>query len=779
MKLSPFSRNATAAAAALALFSQLPTQPARAADTAAATDSPTTPSPTITLDQVVVTATRTAVPLSEAPANVYVTTDAEFSKFNAYRLADVVADIPGLYFRGSPFGDTTPGSGQGGVTLRGISNSRTLVLLDGQPLNSGYSNGVNWSSVSLDDVARIEVVAGAFSSLYGGTAMGGVINVISRVPDHRELITHLGGGGGDVPQWGGGFVYRDVLGHGIAFSFGASYRNNDSYVGDYVVKSPSVGAPPTATPVTGAVATLAPTGGASYLVGDKGKRPWNQWNAFGKVYIDVGSTGKLITGYSFDRYMMGYTPYTSYLSNASGQPVVSGTVTFANPSPVNFSVNESDFLVLQPASESTRRFYANYEQSLPAEAHLNVSVGQEYFTNYYVAPTTGVASYASGQGTLTDSPNSVTDFDAHITIPIVGAQELIGGASLQANALHRKNSDLADWRNPLSAVSTYYDSSGRSQTWGYYAQDRISLAKPLTLYLGARFDDWFVHGRATQTPTASQPNLAASNATFPQRSASQVSPKAALVWRASKEVTFRASAGTAFRTPTLLDLYVPGFTTKTGPTGIRVTEADPNLKPENMRTGEVGTDISLPTGTKFTLTGYDTDLRDLIYQKTIISGTANDLNQTINAGAARILGMESTLRQSLGEGFALTSSFAYTNAKLTRNDAAPATVGRRLTDVPLITSAAGVEWSKGKFSTDAELRYYSHVYPRGDDVNATNTSGVFGSYDAYTVVNAKVAYSLSSTMRLSLACDNLLNRVYYSYYKQPGRSWFVELTSKL
>ena len=744
---------------------------------ASATVASSNPDP-VQLENFVVTATRTAVSASEAPANVYVTTTEDFAQKNVFRLADVLADVPGLYFRGSPFGATTPGSGQGGISMRGISNTRTLVLVDGQAINSGYSNGVNWSGISLDDVARIEVVPGAFSSLYGGNAMGGVINVISRVPDHREVITHAGYGGGAVTQWGSGVTYRDVIAPGFAFSLGLSYRDNQSYVGDFVIKSPTAGTAAGTIPGTGAVSTLSPTGGASYKIGDKGKRPWDQWNAFGKLYVDVGASGKLVTGYSYDRYLTSYTPYTSYLLNASGQPVVNGTVAFNDPAPLRFAVAETDFLVLQPSSEGTRRYFANYTQLLANRAQFNVSAGHERFSNYYVTARSSVGTYADGPGTLTDSPSTRTDFDAHLTLPLFERHELVAGVALQQSALHRVNSDLAHWRDPASTVSAYYDSSGRSQTWGYYLQDRISVGRDFTVYLGGRFDDWHVHGRATQTPTAAQPALPASNNVYPRRGESKFSPKAALVWRANSALTFHASAGTAFRTPTLIDLYVPGFTTKTGPVGVRVTQADPNLKPETLRTAELGANLTLTGGTKFTLTGYDSDLRDLIYQKVIISGTTNDLNQAINAGAARILGLESTVDQPLGAGFAVHGGLAYTNAKLTKDDATPAAVGRRLGDVPLVTSSAGLAWTHGRFFANGSVRYYSHVYPRTDDINASTVNGVFGAYDAYAVVNLKLAAAVTDHTRVSLAFDNLLDRKYYAFYLQPGRTWFLEVTSK-
>ena len=76
------------------------------------------------------------------------------------------------------------------------------------------------------------------------------------------------------------------------------------------------------------------------------------------------------------------------------------------------------------------------------------------------------------------------------------------------------------------------------------------------------------------------------------------------------------------------------------------------------------------------------------------------------------------------------------------------------------------------------MRYYSHVYPRTDDVNTSTVNGVFGAYDAYAVMNLKLAAAITQNTKVSLAFDNLLDRKYYAFYLQPGRTWFFEITSK-
>ena len=734
---------------------------------------------TTALEKYVVTATRTAVSVAESPANVYLVDADQIAKRTTFRIGDALAEVPGLYFRGSPFGINTPGAGQGGVTMRGISDKRTLVLVDGQPINSAYSTGVNWSGIPMDDIARIEAVPGAFSSLYGGNAMGGIINVFTKIPDRREVIVRAGGGGGDVPQYGAGFVYRDLLPLNLALTVGASFQDNHSYVGDLIVKTTTAGAGTGSIPVTGAIPTLSPSGAPGYVIGDKGKRPWRQTNAFTKLHIPLGTSGKLTAGYAFDRYETGFTPYTTYLRNAAGAPVALGTVTFNDPAPLRFTLVESEYLVLTPSSEDTRRFYANYDQVLPGGTRLEVTAGRKLFGSFFTSPRTGVATYAGGPGTISNSPSIRDDFTAQFAAKLGAHHELVAGLALQKNSFHRENADLANFRNPDAWTSVYYDATGRNSTWGYFAQDRIALSPSLTLYVGGRYDDWTTRGRAQQKPTADQPALVPANNTYPARGATAFSPKASLVWRANKDLTLRASAGTAFRTPTLLDLYAPGFTTKTGPVGIRVTEADPNLKPETLKTAELGADYTFRASkTHVTLTGYVNELRDLLYQKAIISGTANDLNRNINAGAARILGLESTLRQPLGAGFELSGSFSYTDTEITKNDATPASVGKRLGDVPLLQSSASLGWSNRRFSADLVARHSSHVYPRSDDLNTSTVNRVMGSYDTYVVTDLKVGVQLVRGIRANLSVTNLLDREYFQFYRQPGRSWFLELTSK-
>jgi len=79
--------------------------------------------------------------------------------------------------------DSTPN-----IRVRGFKGDQyTLVLIDGQPLNDAYTGGVEWGMLPVEDIERIEVIRGAGSALYGGNAMGGVINIITKIPEKLEF----------------------------------------------------------------------------------------------------------------------------------------------------------------------------------------------------------------------------------------------------------------------------------------------------------------------------------------------------------------------------------------------------------------------------------------------------------------------------------------------------------------------------------------------------------------------------------------------------------------
>ena len=131
------------------------------------------------LSEVVVTATRLPAVVAETPGARVI--DGEtIERRGAVFAADILADVPGLSVtRTGAFG------GAAQVRMRGANPGKTLVLVDGAPINdpSDISGGYDFGAFELADIDRIEVLSGPQSSLWGSDAIGGVIAFTTREID--------------------------------------------------------------------------------------------------------------------------------------------------------------------------------------------------------------------------------------------------------------------------------------------------------------------------------------------------------------------------------------------------------------------------------------------------------------------------------------------------------------------------------------------------------------------------------------------------------------------
>lgn len=143
-------------------------------------------------ETIIVTATRTEIPLSDAivPVTVITREDIELS------LATDLADI--LRFQAGIDIGRNGGPGQAtSVFMRGTESNHTLVLMDGVRMNPGTLGGAAVQHIAPEIIERIEIVKGARSALFGTDAIGGVINIITRRADAAFLETAVGAGSFD------------------------------------------------------------------------------------------------------------------------------------------------------------------------------------------------------------------------------------------------------------------------------------------------------------------------------------------------------------------------------------------------------------------------------------------------------------------------------------------------------------------------------------------------------------------------------------------------------
>ncbi|MCS6626288.1 TonB-dependent receptor [Roseibacterium beibuensis] len=140
------------------------------------------------LDEVVVTATRLPAIVADTPGARVIDRET-IDRRGAVFAADILSDVPGLsVVRSGAFG------GVAQVRMRGASPGKTLVLVDGVPVNdpAEVNGAFDFSGLELSDIARIEVLSGPQSSLWGSDAIGGVIAFTTRELDGRAVEAEAG-----------------------------------------------------------------------------------------------------------------------------------------------------------------------------------------------------------------------------------------------------------------------------------------------------------------------------------------------------------------------------------------------------------------------------------------------------------------------------------------------------------------------------------------------------------------------------------------------------------
>lgn len=181
--------------------------------------------PVFMLEEIVVTATRYRDKIRNIPANVTVITASDIEKSSANNIVDLLSAEGGLVQRGFLGNDK-----KAGVDIRGMgetSVSSVLVLVDGIRINPADMAGPDFSTLSLDQVERIEIIHGAGSVLYGDGAVGGVINIITKPAGGKT--------GGLVRLEGGSYQYEKTtcLARGsfdnLHFSVIGNYSDTDGY----------------------------------------------------------------------------------------------------------------------------------------------------------------------------------------------------------------------------------------------------------------------------------------------------------------------------------------------------------------------------------------------------------------------------------------------------------------------------------------------------------------------------------------------------------------------
>lgn len=130
------------------------------------------------LNEVVVSATRTEKPIIEIPRSVSVISREQLNKLMYNSVGELLSSEQGIYVVGA---GQTPGSVQS-LFMRGANSNQMVILIDGVRITdpSTPNSVIDLSELSLTSVEQIEIIRGSHSTAYGGAAVGGAINIVTR-----------------------------------------------------------------------------------------------------------------------------------------------------------------------------------------------------------------------------------------------------------------------------------------------------------------------------------------------------------------------------------------------------------------------------------------------------------------------------------------------------------------------------------------------------------------------------------------------------------------------
>ncbi|MFD2571978.1 TonB-dependent receptor domain-containing protein [Spirosoma soli] len=170
------------------------------------------------LDEIVVTSTRSTRTIDDEPTRVEVIAAEELEEktnMNAANITMVLRETPGIQVQ-----QTSATSANQTFRIQGLDGRYTQLLQNGLPLYSGFASGLSLLQIPPLDLKQVEIIKGSQSTLYGGGAIAGIVNLVTKEPgSERENLLLLNGTSGGGLDLNGFFSGRgDNLGYTLYLS---------------------------------------------------------------------------------------------------------------------------------------------------------------------------------------------------------------------------------------------------------------------------------------------------------------------------------------------------------------------------------------------------------------------------------------------------------------------------------------------------------------------------------------------------------------------------------
>ena len=666
------------------------------------------------LDEMVVSATRSEKKLLDTAASVSVITDKDLNQMHINNLDEAFVKIPGVYVgRLSGIGSTTSQT-----VMRGVNAANSVaVLVDGVQVNDSYNGSVTWSAIPVDMVKRVEVLRGPASVLYGGNALAGVINIITKDVDKTSVNLKLSYGSNNTQNHS--LYVAGKASDKLDFNVNYEKKKTDGYITDPVLSSKAV---------FGAETTTTNTGAKRWIIGNKGKRQWDE-NTVGvgfKYHFDESKS--LALDFTKNEYEYSYSAPTSYF----GDDIIKKAGTY-------FST---------PGEKASNKYNMTYNDS---ENGWKAVVG---YSDQYKQHDTSIS-----KATDSSKPNTRFSFDLQKNQVISANNNAVFGLNYRKDEMDATVYKLADKFNSDSKIAVDSMASGTNKSFSAYVMDEHKFSDRWTATAGLRYDKWSTDGRILLPNKTEAIN-------YDESTYDNWSPSLSVMYKPEADSSVYLSWGKAFEAPSLYRMYSSSYSSNV------YNIANPNLKPQKAETFELGYKKDLNNKSAIGVSVYDTKYKGLLYKNSL--GVVDGMNATCyqNAGEAEAKGFELELNHNFDDKWSAFLNYTYQNPvikkalKATEKD-------KYVTAIPKEVFRAGVTYSDDKWSGMLTGEYISKRFSKTD--NSDTVNGVYGSYDPYFIMNMDISYSFNKNYTLTASVNNILDRDFFNYYYQPGRTYSVEL----
>ena len=665
------------------------------------------------VDEVIITASRKEKNVQDVPVSVVIVDGEDVRETPVQSVAEVLRDIPGIEI------STTASNGMKYVSIRGEGSSRTLLLVDGQPLSLQKSMDGPMALIGASQIERIEVVKGPVSVLYGSEAIGGVVNIITKKGGEKPFGGSLNYSYDSATNGfrGDNVVNGNINGIEYTFTYGLS-RYDDTETPD---------------------GTLDSCGKSSATGDDRVSGTGSESDEY-SAYLGYKNK-KVHTGAKVEVYKSEYEVYTD--PEELGFP--SGPV-----QDMSMDIPESDrtkgsaFIKLFDLNDfipvvSLDTYYQYTERDF------------DIFMDYYMyqnPPGMVVMDYTSQTATHNEQNTVGVNFQSDFAF---GPHYIVSGLDFKRDDIDgtEKSYTYKGDVVPSSNSDEKYVYDSWINTYALFLQDEWEILDNLSVTAGGRYT--FVSSELVDTDDPTMVLKEGDSTDW------NLSFSLASIYHITDDFSVRGSYGSGYRHPNLVELYIGSPSTMSSLAG------NPDLDPETSHSFELGTNYD-GEYIYIDLAGFFTTAKDYI--------STGD-TEYVNIGGADTFGAELSVSVDTHfYGITPYSDLTFIREKYDYGS------GNDVEDTwksgePVLRGRYGVRQSQ-KFGEDAVLD--SDLYSRFASKAETEYSGgTEEEYDAWGILCFRTALSYKDMLSIYTGVNNIFDNEYepVGELTAPGRSFFI------